>query len=108
MNKGSKSDPSNYRPISVLPVLARLFEKACAKQLSTYCLTMGIIPDAQFGFREKSSCEYALISALDSWMTSVDQGELVGALLIDLSKASDTVSHQLLLSDLCQIDAALA
>ena len=86
----------------MLPVLARLAEKACAKQLSTYCLSNGIIPDSEFEFREKSSCEYALIAALDSWMTSVDNGEFVGALLIDLSKAFDTVSHQLLISDLSE------
>ena len=42
-NKGKKSDPNNYRPILMLPVLARLAEKACAKQLSTYCLSNGII-----------------------------------------------------------------
>jgi len=102
-SKGSKKDPSNYRPISVLPVLARLFEKICAKQLGSYCLSRGVIPDAQFGFREHSSCEHALISALDCWMSSVDKGEVVGALLIDLSKAFDTVSHELLLNELLTI-----
>jgi Reverse transcriptase (RNA-dependent DNA polymerase) len=64
--KGSKTDPSNYRPISVLPVLARMFEKACAKQLTVYCDTNGVIPREQFGFRAQSSCEHALISSLDS------------------------------------------
>jgi hypothetical protein len=105
--KGSKMDPSNYRPISVLPVLARMFEKAVSKQLSLYCDDRNVIPDQQYGFRSKSGCEHALISAVDSWMGSVDKGHFVGALLIDLSKAFDSVPHQLLLSELMAIGLSL-
>ena len=43
-NKGSKTDPANYRPISILPVLARTMEKEIARQLSTYCTAKEIIP----------------------------------------------------------------
>ena len=64
-NKGSKKDPSNYRPISVLLVLARVMEKLVAKQLTNYCDLKHIIPKEQFGFRAKSSCEIALITAVD-------------------------------------------
>ncbi len=99
-NKGSKSDASNYRPISVLPVLGRLLEKAVAKQLAQFCDVNKVIPDQQFGFRARSSCEHALVKATDCWMAAIDAGKLVGALLIDLSKAFDTVPHQLLLCDL--------
>lgn len=102
-SKGSKSDPANYRPISVLPVLARLFEKIVAKELSTYCYGNNIVPEEQYGFRSKSSCETALVAATDKWMGEVDQGKIVGALLIDLSKAFDTVPHQRLLEDLREI-----
>jgi Reverse transcriptase (RNA-dependent DNA polymerase) len=102
-NKGSKTDPANYRPISVLPVLSRLFEKAIARQLSQYCTEHNIIPVEQFGFRAQSSCESALVIALDSWMKEVDTGKVVGAILIDLSKAFDMVTHQRLLIDLTQI-----
>ena len=98
--KGSKSDPANYRPISILPILARLTEKAVATQLSYYCSLQHAIPVEQFGFRAKSSCEIALVSALDSWMQAVDKGNMVGALLIDLSKAFDAVPHQQLLNEL--------
>jgi len=102
-NKGSKLDPNNYRPISILPVLARLVEKIAAAQLARYCDCHGIIPDQQYGFRSKSSCELALVSALDNWIGEVDEGKMVGALLIDFSKAFDTVPHQGLLQELAHI-----
>jgi retron-type reverse transcriptase len=101
--KGSKSDASNYRPISILPVLARLFERLVALQLTQYCSAHDIIPPEQFGFRAKSSCETALLTALENWMGEVDKGMVVGALLVDLSKAFDTVSHQILIKDLQEI-----
>ena len=76
--KGLKSEPNNYRPISVLPVLARMFEKECVRQLFGYCESNQIIPMAQFGFRSKSNCEIALLLALDGWMKEIDEGKFVG------------------------------
>ena len=99
-NKGSKKDVTNYRPISVLPILGRSLEKILAAQLGEYCETNKFIPSSQIGFRKASNCESALIKATDSWMAQVDQGKIVGALLIDLSKAFDSVGHQQLLLDL--------
>ena len=82
-NKGSKTGASNYRPISVLPIIARMLEKICARQLSKFCEDRNIIPPQQFGFRPKSSCEHVLISATGTWMYEIDSGHLVGALLIE-------------------------
>ena len=88
--KGSKTDPNNYRPISVLPILGRTLEKLIATQLYNYCDEHKILPPEEFGFRRHSSCEMALFAATDSWMKSVDKGSYAGALLVDLSKAFDT------------------
>jgi endonuclease/exonuclease/phosphatase family metal-dependent hydrolase len=101
--KGCKKEPSNFRPISILPILARILEKLLAAQLYRYCDANSIIPVQQFGFRQRSSCEMALIKATDSWIEKVDSGLFVGALLIDLSKAFDSVPHQKLLDELCDI-----
>ena len=106
--KGSKSDPNKYRPISVLPILGRTLEKLAAAQLHgaqlyNYCELNAIIPPQQFGFQRHSSCEMALLSATDSWLDALDKGSYVGALPIDLSKAFDTVPHLLLLSGLMNI-----
>ena len=98
--KGLKTAAENYRPISILPILARLLERAVATQLQLYCDTNIIIPIQQFGFRKNSSCELALLAALDTWLHDVSLGKLVGALLLDLSKAFDSVPHQLLCKDL--------
>lgn len=102
-NKGLKSDPTNYRPISVLPVLGRMFEKVCTNQLQAYSTVQNVIPDQQFGFRPKSNCETALLTATDTWKKAIDDGKVAGALLIDLSKAFDMVSHQRLLLELSSI-----
>ena len=103
-NKGSKSDPSNYRPISIIPVLGRVLEKAIAAQLSSYCSSMQVIPNEQFGFRKRSSCEMTLLSATDTWIKQIDEGLIVGTLLIDLTKAFDSVPHQELLLELASIN----
>lgn len=101
--KGSKTDPSNYRPISILPLVARTFEKLICTQLASYCTYTNVIPPNQHGFRKSGSCETALIAATDHWLQCVDQGEIVATLLIDLSKAFDTIPHQRLLCKLRDI-----
>ena len=103
-NKGSRTDPSNFRPISILPLLGRIFEKLLAHQLNSYCEAQNIIPIEQFGFRKNSSCETALLKLCNDFMESVDKGKMVGALLIDLSKAFDMVSHQKLLAKFQEIN----
>jgi len=101
--KGSKDDPNNFRPISILPIIARIFERLLAAQLYRHCDLNSIIPEQQFGFRKRSSCEVALLSATDSWISQVDAGLFVGALLIDLSKAFDSVPHRKLLDELSSV-----
>ena len=101
--KGSKNDPNNYRPISILPIVARIFERLIANQLYNHCNLHGLIPEQQFGFRKRSSCEIALLKATDSWLTQVDAGLFVGALLIDLSKAFDSVPHNKLIDELSSV-----
>ena len=103
--KGSKADPGNYRPISILPVLGRVLEKAVAAQLYEYCDKHEVIPKQQFGFRKNSNCEMALLTAMDFWLKAVDDGKYAGALLLDLSKAFDHVPHQLLLQELSDAGA---
>jgi len=58
--KGSKTDPNNYRPISVLPILGGTLEKLVGTQLYSYCDEHDILPPKQFGFRKHSSCEMAV------------------------------------------------
>lgn len=102
-SKGSKADPSSYRPISIIPVMGKILEKVVANQLSKFCNERSVIPLEQYGFREKSSVEVALLSATNQWVEEIDEGKMVGVLMIDLAKAFDTVSHQQLLLELSAI-----
>ena len=101
--KGSKNDSENYRPISILPVLGRLLERAVASQLQEHCDSFDVIPVQQFGFRKHSNCELTILAALDAWLGDLSMGKFVGALLVDLSKAFDSVSHALLCIELANI-----
>ena len=101
--KGSKQDPSNYRPISVLPTISKLLEKAVHMQLYSYLCDNNLLSQKQFGFRLNSSTVTASAMFTDKILSAMDKGQLTGAVFIDLTKAFDTVDHSILLSKLCSL-----
>jgi len=84
--KGDKSVMSNYRPISILPVISLIFERHVNLHFKVF-LENNMLYDRQSGFRENHSRQTALIRLVDDWILAVDKNEVVGTLLLDLSKA---------------------
>ena len=96
----SKVDPANYRPISVLSVIAKLFEKAIFNQVYSYLNDNKLLSKYQSGFRPMHSTLTALIDITDNWYLNIDDGLTNAILFIDLKKALDTIDHEILLSKL--------
>ena len=97
---GIKEDVENYRPISILPTLSKIFERHIAEQIHQYFKETDIIHKTQSGFRKDHSCHTALIRLIDNWVTDIDSGKLVGAVFLDLRKAFDLVDHKILIHKL--------
>lgn len=97
---GSTDDPSNYRPISILPVISKLVEKHVTKHLFGFLNKYKLLHKSQSGFRKHHSCNTALINLVDKWLKAIDKGEIVGAIFFDLKKAFDVVNHEKLLMKL--------
>jgi len=94
---GPKDNLGNYRPISLLPTLSKIFEKHIADQLHSFIQRTNAIHDSQSGFRKHHSCQTALIRLVENWLKNLDEGEIIGTLFIDLKKAFDLVDHKILL-----------
>ena len=93
---GDRADKSNYRPISVLPVISRLFEKLVTNLLYQYMNDNGHFSCGQSGFLRLHSTVTCLLKNTDDWYNGMDLGKLVGLMFIDLKKAFDTVDHSIL------------
>ena len=98
--KESPTDPSNYRPISLLSVFSKIFEKLINRRLYDFLDKLNIFYPLQFGFREKHSTNHALISITDANRNTIDNQKYGCGVLIDLKKAFDTVNHSILLRKL--------
>ena len=88
----------NYRPVSIVPVLSKLYERSMFKQISEFFEI--IFSKSQCGFRKGHSTQQCLLAMLEKWKRSVDSGKAFGALLTDLSKAFDCLAHELLIAEL--------
>ena len=98
--KGIKSDPSNYRPISLTCSLSKILEKLVSKKLLLYFKQKGILTKIQHGFQPKKSVETNLLEALDDWTDGIEHKMSVDICYFDISKAFDTVNHYKLLQKL--------
>jgi len=97
---GDKFHVGNYRPISVLPLLSKIIERAVHNQLYSYLTTSGLICDNQSGFRTNHSTATTLIDVQDFILKNMDSGRATGAIFLDLKKAFDCVNHSLLIEKL--------
>ena len=98
--KGSKSLVSNYRPISVLSCINKIFEKLLAKRIYSFLEKQNVLYEFQYGFRTGHSTTHALIEITDRIKLAINNNELMCGIFLDLSKAFDTVNHKILLSKL--------
>ena len=83
-----------------LSVLSKLLEKHVTKHLFAYSNKYSLLHKSQSGFRKHNSCNTALISMVDKWLSSIDKGKVVGAIFHDIKKAFDIVNHDLLIKKL--------
>ena len=96
-NKGSKHDMSNYRPISILPILSMMMEREIQTQLVDYFVEHDLINIDQFAFLKHHSTVTCLHRLLDDWYEAINEGEFVFSSFFDIKKCFDMIDHKLLL-----------
>ena len=101
--KGTKTDPKNFRPISLLPIVSKIFEKVIHEQTMEYLTENNILYKYQSGFRKNHSTDTLLSYLTNKIMTCFDSGLLTGMILIHLKKAFDTINHDILLKKMASL-----
>ena len=91
---------TNYHPISILPVLSKIYEKVIYAQTYEYLESNEIMCHNQYGFRKNHSCQHAILKLTHDILDSLNKKNYTIATLIDLSKAFDTISHSTLFKKL--------
>ncbi len=95
-----KSNMSNYRPISLLPSLSKILEKIVHHRLYSFCKTQNILYPNQYGFRPNHSTIHAISKFIANVQTYREQNNFTISVLLDLSKAFDTIDHDILIRKL--------
>ena len=97
---GSTMELNNYRPISVLNTFSKVFERLMYDRLTKFLDKYNVLYQIQFGFRQGHSTHHALITLVDKITKSLDNGDIVIGVFLDLKKVFDTVNHKILLTKL--------
>ena len=94
---GDKTKCENYRPISILPIISKVFEKEVFRQVYSYLTDHCLLSKYQSGFRPKHSTLSALIQICDDLLNNMDQGKISCIVFLDIRKAFDSINHDILL-----------
>ena len=94
---------SNYRPISILPIMSKILEKIIYYQMSDFITKRNILSNCQFGFRRNNSTYMPIMLIQDYITKALENDDLVVGIYLDLTKAFDTVDHEILIKKLHKI-----
>jgi hypothetical protein len=97
---GNQSFFTNYRPVSLLTNFSKLFEKVMQIRLTLFIEQCEILYRFQFGFRSNHSTMHSLVSLINNVATAIDRNQIAAGVFIDLSKAFDTLDHEILFTKL--------
>lgn len=100
---GNKNKTTNYRPISLINNIAKIFEKSLKERLTHFLDANKLLSKNQFGFRKKLSTEHAIINLIENIISNMNGGMKCLAVFLDLAKAFDTVDHTMLLDKMSQM-----
>ena len=89
-----------FRPISLLSVFSKLFEKILEKKMSKFIAKNNIWTPFQFGFRENNSTELAITTFYDKLLKNLDENKITCSIFLDLKKAFDSINNEILLQKL--------
>ena len=95
--KGDQLDIANYRPISLLSSISKILEKIIYDRTITFVRNCELLSDSQFGFRQKHSTTHAILNFVNHVATAIDNHLHTLGIFLDLSKAFDTIDHEILL-----------
>jgi hypothetical protein len=98
--KGALTDPTNYRPISVVTSFAKVLEMALYGRMAKYISCKNIMTDQRFGFRKGYSTDKAIFKLVYEVLNALNNKSKVGSIFLDLEKAFDSVNHSLLIKKL--------
>ena len=96
--KGLKTEPKNYRPISLLPLVSKIIERIIYEQTKIFLEQSKILDKYQSGLRSNHSTNVCLSYLTNKILKGFDDGKITGMILIDLQKAFDTIDHKILLN----------
>ena len=95
--KGSKDEAGNYRPISLISHIMKIFEKEIKLQVMGYLEVNNLITSDQSAYRHQHNTQTALHRVVDDWLDNVSDGNLTGVCSFDITKCFDTINHAILL-----------
>ena len=92
--KGDKQNLKNYRPVSLLPICGKIFERRIFNEFFSFCLANNLLAPKQSGFQPGDSCVYQLLSVTHEIYSAFDDGFEVRSVLLDICNAVDKVWHE--------------
>ena len=97
---GSRSDPKNYRPVSLTSHIIKIFERITVKKLVEYLERNNLLNNGQHGFRKKRSCLSQLLEHYQALVEALENREVAEVIYLDFAKAFDKVDHGVLMRKL--------
>ncbi|PFX22791.1 putative RNA-directed DNA polymerase from transposon BS [Stylophora pistillata] len=106
--EGSHEEPDSNRPISLLPIVSKVCERAALNQIMSFLVSNERLSTRQSGNKKLHSTETSLIRTTDAILSAIDDKKITAVVLLDMSKAFDTINHGILLNKLLDIGISLS